>query len=102
MAYSKFEAKCAVNDKSAYCQLNFNMVRHHERYARYVESLKPQLFCQECGGSGGEVEAVIDYGMGPWMECGWCEGTGLVTSHLRSFWLRCKREEKAHRLLKAL
>ncbi len=66
--------------------------RHHDRYRRFVEH--NGLPCQECGGEGGYVEAVIDYGRGPWQDCGWCEGTGKVTRWVRGLWLQMKRECK--------
>lgn len=65
---------------------------HHVRYERFVNSLK--LICQECGGSGGEVDVVLDDGTGPWEECGMCEGTGYLSPWMRGYWLRWRREEK--------
>jgi hypothetical protein len=64
---------------------------HYLRYVKYVESRQPKLTCQECGGSGGSVEPVLDDGSGPWDACGWCEGTGLVTPWIRGSWLQWKR-----------
>ena len=55
------------------------------------------LICQECGGSGGEVIPICDDGTGPFEECGFCEGTGLMTPHLRGFWLRWKKQNKINR-----
>ena len=66
--------------------------QHHARYSSYVDA--HGITCQECGGSGGEIIPVLDYGQGPWENCGWCEGTGLVTRWLRGQWLRYKRSEK--------
>lgn len=76
-----------------YAKLNSDLARHHQRFKRRVE--QAGLLCQECGGSGGEVEPVLDYGEGPWIECGWCEGTGYVTPWLRGQWLKMRREEVA-------
>lgn len=67
--------------------------RHHERFVRFVEARK--LTCQDCGGGGGEVDVVLpETGQGPWMECGWCEGTGYMTPWERGQWLKYKRQEK--------
>ena len=67
---------------------------HHKRYVRHVEAMPKPLICQSCGGAGGETE-VIDWWIGgPWVECGWCEGTGYVTPHRRGEWLRCMKAEK--------
>jgi hypothetical protein len=66
--------------------------RHHKRYEKYVEA--EGLFCQDCGGSGGETEAILDDGTGPWFECGWCEGTGKVTKWLRGQWLKYRKDLK--------
>lgn len=68
--------------------------RHHERWKRRVESRKPQLTCQECGGSGGEVQQILECGSGPWEECGWCEGTGLMDNWARAEWLGWRKELK--------
>jgi hypothetical protein len=68
---------------------------HHERYKRRVESMPRKLPCQACHGMGGEIEPVLDTGEGPWEECGWCEGTGLLTPWLRGLWLREQRPRKA-------
>jgi len=80
----------AVTD---YAQLDWRHWQHHLRYKRFVASLPHKLVCQDCGGAGGEVEAVLDFGEGPFIECDWCEGTGLMTPHLRAMWLREKRKE---------
>lgn len=55
---------------------------------------KRRLGCPECGGSGGYTEAVIDYGQGPFISCGWCDGTGEMTPEQRGEWLRWKKWEK--------
>lgn len=34
--------------------------------------------CWVCKGSGGEKEIVTDEGEGPWYDCGYCEGEGLI------------------------
>jgi len=64
-----------------YARLSHYWRRHHARFARFVEARK--LVCQECGGSGGETVPILEDGSGPWEECGWCEGTGYTTPHLR-------------------
>jgi DnaJ-class molecular chaperone len=66
--------------------------QHHVRFVRYVESRR--LSCMDCHGRGGETMPILDFGQGPWEECGWCEGTGYMTPHGRGEWLRFKREEK--------
>lgn len=53
-----------------------------------------KLICQECGGAGGYIEPVLDYGQGPWFDCGWCLGTGEVTPTVRGYWLAWKRQLK--------
>ena len=75
-----------------YARLDHQYRKHHERYVRYVE--KCGLLCQECGGSGGGVGPINEDGSGPFEECGFCEGTGLVTRWMRGLWLRWKREDK--------
>lgn len=65
--------------------------RHHDRFARRVEG--GRLTCQACRGAGGRVEPVLDFGQGPWEDCGWCEGTGKVTPWLRGLWLQYRRQE---------
>lgn len=76
--------------------MRFNST-HHDRFAKYVEL--HGLVCQECGGSGGEIEPVLDYGEGPFIECGFCEGTGKTTPWLRGLWLRLKKDEKHAKLI---
>ena len=69
---------------------------HHSRFRKYIENLPNALVCQDCGGGGGEVVPLPGmWGQGPWEECGWCEGTGLVTPRIRGEWLRMKKDEKA-------
>jgi hypothetical protein len=75
-----------------YCRSGVEWTAHHFRYIRYVEA--HGLPCQECHGMGGETVPILDYGVGPWESCGWCEGTGLVTKHIRGQWLKYKREAK--------
>lgn len=77
-----------------YAKYDYKNQRHHERYVRYVNSMPKKLTCQECGGAGGEVEPVLNYGEGPWMACGFCEGTGRMTPYVRGLWLKWKRQEK--------
>ena len=64
--------------------------QHRARYRKRVEGRVPPLVCQECGGSGGEVVPVF-MDQGPFEECGWCGGTGLMDSWRRGEWLRWKR-----------
>jgi hypothetical protein len=70
----------------------FNNSTHIERYKRFVSQYK--LICQECGGNGGWKEIILDDGTGPWYDCGWCQGTGLVTPYARGIWLRLKKQDK--------
>lgn len=78
-----------------YVKLDSDRMRHHQRYRRRVENQQRKLVCQECGGSGEWKEVVIEEtGEGPMYNCGICEGTGLLTPHLRGLWLKWKREEK--------
>ena len=66
--------------------------QHHARYVRYVD--QHGLMCQDCGGAGGEIEIIsLELG-GPWFDCGWCEGTGLVTRWIRGLWLRSMKDYK--------
>lgn len=78
-----------------YAKFDNDLSRHHARYVRFVNSLSKKLTCQECGGAGGEIEPVLDDGTGPFERCGMCEGTGLVTPHMRGLWLKWKKEERA-------
>ena len=65
---------------------------HHQRLTAYVEAKK--LTCMDCHGRGGETIPVLDYGQGPFEECGWCEGTGYMTPFHRGLWLRLKKADK--------
>ena len=76
-----------------YARVDYLRNCHWKRYSRHVDI--HGLVCQECGGDGGEIEPVLDYGQGPWISCGFCEGTGLVTRWMRGQWLRWKKEAKA-------
>jgi len=71
--------------------------RQHIRYKRFVEA--KGLTCQECGGMGGEHEDILQWFDGPWVDCGWCQGTGKVTPWLRGQWLKYKREKKNEKSL---
>lgn len=77
-----------------YAKMDNDRRRHHERYVRRISAMPRKLMCQDCGGAGGEVEPVLDYGEGPWFDCGWCEGTGHVLPHRRGEWLKYKRDLK--------
>lgn len=77
-----------------YARMVYQNAAHHARYVRHVKAMPRKLVCQDCGGEGGHVEPVLDYGEGPWEPCGWCEGTGYVTPYTRMLWLQCKRQEK--------
>ena len=80
-----------------YKKLHWRWKQHHERYERYVELKHSNLWCMECKGAGGGTEFIsLELG-GPWNQCGWCEGTGLMTSYLRGAWLRMMKQEKAKR-----
>ena len=35
--------------------------------------------CPSCHGSGGEVDVILEDGTGPWEECGFCKGKGIIT-----------------------
>lgn len=83
-----------MNDTYDYTRHSYYQRQHHQRYTRYVEGYHPHLTCQEYGGGGGETVPVLDDGTGPWESCGWCEGTGLVSPHVRATWLRWKRQER--------
>ena len=77
-----------------YAKFAYRSRHHRQRYKSRVMARKPQLVCQECGGGGGWIEPVLDFGEGPWEQCGWCEGTGLMDGHRRADWLHCKYMEK--------
>lgn len=78
--------------KVDYRKLDWYWQQHHERFKRYV--LWSGFVCQECHGGGGWTDPILDDGSGPWEACGWCEGIGYVTRHIRGAWLRYKREAK--------
>lgn len=59
-----------------------------------------KLICQECGGSGGTIEPVLDDGSGPFEPCGWCND-GIITPENRGLWLRCKHDEKRRKWYRA-
>jgi len=75
-----------------YTRFDWYRTAHHKRFEKRVE--KSKLVCQECRGSGGYIEPVLDYGEGPSISCGLCEGTGKLTPYLRGLWLKWKREER--------
>jgi len=81
-----------MNKKIDYAKLDFKSQQHHKRYEKFVTNRRPKLGCQECGAEGGWTEPVLDDGRGPFEGCGWCEGTGLLTPHMRGFWLRSRKE----------
>lgn len=78
-----------------HARLASDRARHHRRFVAYVE--RDGLPCQDCGGRGGYEETIDPWLGGPWYDCGFCEGTGLTTHHLRGLWLRWKRDEKRKR-----
>lgn len=93
--FDKFEAACTqFGHHGQYARLSYRRQAHHARYKRRVEGMARQLLCQECRGAGGETDVILDDGTGPWEECGFCEGTGLVTPHMRGLWLRWRLEQK--------
>ena len=68
--------------------------RHHARYVQFIAAMPRKLICQECGGAGSFHEVVIpETGEGPDYNCGFCEGVGYVTPHMRGLWLNWKRRE---------
>ena len=77
-----------------YAKIGYQWTAHHQRWRARVEQRKPQLVCQECHGAGGETEPVLDDGSGPFIQCGWCEGIGLVDGSRRAEWLNSKRHTK--------
>lgn len=68
--------------------------RSQERRRRFIELMPRKLICQDCHGTGGERERILDDGSGPWYSCGWCDGMGLVTPWERGQWLRMKKAAK--------
>lgn len=76
-----------------HAKLDYRYNQHLKRYTKRAE--KDGLICQDCGGAGGEIDVILDDGTGPFMPCGWCEGTGFVTKYRRGVWLRYKKWEKA-------
>jgi len=52
------------------------------------------ISCPECGGSGGETEAILEDGTGPWWNCWLCKGEGEILPSRRGIWLTVKRLEK--------
>lgn len=67
--------------------------RFHQHAVRYAARAKRDgLICQECGGSGGYVEPILDDGSGPFETCGYCLGGGFVTCWVRGQWLKDRRE----------
>jgi len=51
--------------------------------------------CPACHGYGGDREPILDDGSGPWFDCGYCKGTGMLTSKMfykvlgyQSWWVR--------------
>lgn len=79
-----------------YAKIDYQYQTHHQRFVHRVETTGDSLLCQECGGAGGWIEIVYE-GSGPWEPCGFCEGTGKTTRHLRGVWLAYKRDEARSR-----
>ncbi len=54
--------------------------------------------CWVCKGRGGEKEIILDDGSGPYEDCGWCEGEGmiLIGGKVHRKW---KREELAIKII---
>lgn len=77
-----------------YARLGYRYLSHHKRLARHVAAMPKKLVCQDCGGFGGEVIPVLDYGQGPFETCGYCEGLGYVTRWMRGVWLRHQLDKK--------
>lgn len=75
-----------------YARYAYRWRQHHARYERHVKNMPRKLVCQECKGYGGERLVLLDDGSGPWEECGWCEGVGLLTPYRRGQWLAYCRE----------
>jgi hypothetical protein len=76
----------------------FQYRAHHVRYVRFIAAMPRKLVCQDCGGDGGFVDPVTYDGQGPFEMCGYCEGTGYMTPHLRWLWLAHRRAEmRLHR-----
>ena len=94
LAYHAAIAACVID----YARLNYQWRAHHARFKRRVEAMPRKLICQDCRGEGGYTESIMEDGSGPSYDCGWCEGTGLVTPWRRAEWLRFRREEKREEL----
>jgi hypothetical protein len=82
-------------DHPNYRRMDYVYRQHHMRFKAYVA--RDGFVCQSCGGAGGWVETICELG-GPWMDCGWCEGTGKVSRWLRGLWLREMKRERQSRL----
>lgn len=54
--------------------------------------------CQYCHGYGGEVDVILDYGEGPFVECWVCDGKGEVTGKQRSIYLHVMKEMKKEKM----
>jgi len=69
--------------------------RHYLRRKARIKKIpqNKQLVCQDCKGAGGEIER-LEYEQGPWVNCGWCEGLGVLLPWERGQWLRIMKEEK--------
>ena len=46
-----------------------------EFFRNWIEEITE---CPCCEGRRGVTEAVLDYGLGPWYPCGYCDETGYV------------------------
>ena len=76
-----------------YSRLSWKYRQHHERWKRYVETRKPRLTCQDCGGVGQVNTGAVPAELGvEYVNCGGCEGTGYVDGRRRGEWLRSRRE----------
>lgn len=76
-----------------YAKLDHKFRAHHQRFVAFVTTNYQKLHCMDCGGAGGEVDVIDPWLGGPWIPCEWCEGTGLMTPHLRGLWLQTKNKQ---------
>lgn len=77
-----------------YARLDYYRQRHHDRFVARVRALTKPRACLECHGAGGYVEPVLDDGSGPFIGCGWCEGTGVMLPRDIGLWLSIKSAER--------
>jgi DnaJ-class molecular chaperone len=77
-----------------YHRERYRYLSHHKRFVRRVNTDSHSRSCPACRGEGGETDAILEDGSGPWWDCGFCEGEGKTITWLAMLWVRNAKEIK--------